>query len=623
MRKVYMVLGMCLLATSIAQAQVTSYNIDSIMIRENRIQSRYKDQNRNMQLITAEQIKALPVKSAAELLAYVAGVDLQQRGPAGTQADVSIQGSTFDDVLVLINGVKFTDPQTGHNMLNVPVSLTAIDHIEIVYGPAARIYGVDALAGAINIVTKMPVENIVDAQGYSSSSFKQDSSTKKTYYGWGAQATAAMVTKKNRTLFSIAHDESNGYRYNTAFNATRLFIQEHVALSKKSSLDAMGGYVNNGYGANSFYSVPYDLNAKETVQTGLASVGYTYHPNTKFTITPRISYKYAKDDYILVRENPSLYHNIHETNVIDGEVQSILELGMGVLGTGVEVRHEEIKSSKLGNHKRDNAGVYAEYKYNFTNKLNAGAGLYANYNSDYDLEVFPSVDAGYRFLPKWRLFVNGCTGERLPTFTDLYYSDPGNLGNPNLKPEHTTYGEGGVRFSEQYLSAQASYFYKYTTDFIDYTRSSLKDKWQAENFSSISTPGIMLQADYQLSKALKLAGKSDIALNGSYTYLDPTLKKSEGQISKYVVAALRNQFVASLRTVFANKFIFNFNARYQQRIDGNDYTLLDGRIGYRLKQWDLYADVNNILNTQYREISTVQLPGTWYTIGLKYNAAWK
>src|SRR5690606_12287921 len=115
--------------------------------------------------------------SVNELLSYVAGVDLRQRGPFGTQSDVSIDGSTFDQVLVLINGVKMSDPQTGHHLTNVPIPLSSIDHIEILRGPAARIYGVNALAGAINIITRVPAQTEVSAQVYTGSSFKTDTAT--------------------------------------------------------------------------------------------------------------------------------------------------------------------------------------------------------------------------------------------------------------------------------------------------------------------------------------------------------------------------------------------------------------------------------------------------------------
>ncbi|MBW7913509.1 MAG: TonB-dependent receptor plug domain-containing protein, partial [Taibaiella sp.] len=198
-----------------AVAQPLSGRLDSVVISGNRIEEAYGRENRNIEVLDSRQIRALPVKSTNELLSYVAGVDLRQRGPVGTQADVSIDGSTFDQVLVLINGVKMSDPQTGHHMLNIPIPIGAIERIEIVRCPAARTYGVNALAGAINIVTKTPVQDEVFAQAYAGSSLKQDTATGETYYGWGAQASAAIAGNKHSHILSVAHDEGSGFRYNT------------------------------------------------------------------------------------------------------------------------------------------------------------------------------------------------------------------------------------------------------------------------------------------------------------------------------------------------------------------------------------------------------------------------
>lgn len=604
------------------QTGTKANELDAVIIRENRIQGTYKNENKNVQIIDSRQISALPVKSVAELLSYVAGVDLQQRGPWGAQADVSIQGSTFDEVLVLINGVKISDPQTGHNMLNLPVPLASIDHVEVLYGPAARTYGVNALAGVINIITKIPTQPEVTAQVYTGSSFKKDTGNGNTYMGWGAQASAAINGKNQSHILSIAHDEVNGYRYNTAGDATRLFYQDQFILKDKSTIDAMAGYAYNSYGANGFYAAPGDKEAKETAQTALASVGYTFHPVKKLSITPRISYRYGKDDYLYIRQHPEKYHNIHETNVVTGEVQASLQTSHGVAGAGIEARNEAINSSNLGRHDRNNLGFSAEYKHYFSPRFNMSAGVYGNYNSDYGWELFPGIDAGYTFAKSWKAIANASTGERLPTYTDLYYAGPGNIGNPLLKPEHTAYGEAGIQTDKRFLFVRLTGFYRRTTDFIDWVRASASNPWQPQNFQSINTPGINLQAKWKLSQYLRLPEQYQFALNGSYTYLNPDVKATTDKMSKYTITSLRNQACLSLTSLLLRKVIVDVNGRYLQRINGNDYTLLDARVGYEWKQWRVYADVNNLLDTQYKEIGAVPLPGRWYTIGITYHAKW-
>ncbi len=616
----HLIIGLGLVGSSLSS--FAQQALDTVIIHENRIQASFGKQNRNMQVMDRKQIATLPVKSTAELLSYVAGADFRQRGPNGTQADISIDGSTFDQVLVLVNGVKMSDPQTGHHMMNLPIPISAIEQIEVLRGPAAMVYGVNALAGAINIVTRIPQQNEVSAQVYAGSNLQTDTASGDTYYGWGAQASASFAGKQQSHILSVAHDEGNGYRYNTAYKATRLFYQNRIVLNSKNSIDAMGAYIHNDFGANGYYAAPVDANSTETVQTAIGSIAYTLKPNNKLMIRPRVSYRYNNDDYIFVRQNPSLYHNIHETNVATGEVQSSYTMRKGTVGMGVEYRNEDINSTNLGKRNRNNTGIYAEYKHYFNDKLNAGLGVYANYNSVYGWQAFPGLDAGYRFLPKWKVFANASMGQRLPTYTDLYYKGPTNIGNASLQPEHAKYAEGGLQYNGSILFARAAYFYKNNTDFIDWVRATTLDPWQPQNFQSVNTNGISGQVTYQLSKHLALSDKYVINLQGNYTYLSPVIETPNNAISKYATEALRHQAIASVRSMLWNKLQLNANVRYLYRINANDYTLVDARVAYRIKQFNIYADVNNILDTKYREASVIQLPGRWYTVGVQFNTTY-
>lgn len=620
MNRIYLLMTAALATFSATAQSVTS--LDSVIIRENRITEPYARQNRNIEVLDSKQIKALPVKSVNELLSYVAGVDLRQRGPVGSQSDVSIDGSTFDQVLVLINGVKMSDPQTGHHVMNVPIPLSAIDHIEIVRGPAARTYGVNALAGAINIVTKNPVNNEVFAQAYAGSSFKTDTATGETYMGWGAQASASLAGKNHSHILSVAHDEGNGYRYNTAYSAYRLFYQNHITLNAKHDIDAMGGYINNDFGANAFYAAPGDKEATENVQTALGSIRYNYRPTDKITISPRVSYRYNNDDYIYIRQKPDVYHNIHETNVVTGELQGTVRFGKGTLGAGAEFRSEDIQSTNLGKRHRNNLGLFTEYKHYFNDQLNVCAGLYANKNSDYDWEVFPGLDIGLYVTKDIKLFANGTTGQRLPTYTDLYYKGPANIGNAQLKPEYSNYAEVGTQYAKGNALARVSYFYRRSTDFIDWVRVMPTDPWQPQNFQTINTQGVSVLTNYDLGNGLGLSENYDITLNANYTFLSPVIESPTGDYSKYAIEALRHQATLKVVSTLWKHVQVNAAYRYLYRINGNDYTLVDLRLGYTIKNILVYVDVNNLLDTQYKEVGAVPMPGRWMTIGARFNSLW-
>lgn len=604
-------------------AQSFSSTLDSVVIKEDRIEETYGRHNRNIQIIDQHQIKNLPVKTVNDLLSYVAGVDLRQRGPVGTQADVSIDGSTFDQVLVMVNGVKMTDPQTGHHMMNLPITIGIIDHIEVVRGPAARSYGVNALAGVINIITKQPLNDEAFVQAYAGSSFMQDTATGDTYLGWGVQASASLSSQQQVHTIGASTDEGNGYRYNTAYKGRRFFYNGNIKLNSRNQIDLMGGYVNNSFGANGYYASPVDAESEETVQTGIGSIKYTFKPNSKLTISPRVSYRYNKDDYIFIRQKPSVYHNIHSTNVLTGELQASYNLYRGIIGAGVTYRDEAISSNNLGDRERTNLGIFAEYKHYFSSRINASIGAYANKNSDYDWEVFPGADIGILFAPNWKFFANATMGQRLPTYTDLYYSGPTNIGNPLLKPEYANYAEGGLKYDNGNLFAQAAYFYRNTTDFIDWVRAVDTLPWQPQNYQSVNVHGATLQTRYHVGHILNLTNGNDVSLIGSYTYLSPTVEVPGNNISKYTINALRHQAIAKVNTIWLGHIQANAAYRYLYRINGNDYTLLDARLGYALNDFLFYADVNNILDTRYREAGAVQLPGRWVSFGIRFNPVWK
>ncbi|MFT4060785.1 MAG: TonB-dependent receptor [Edaphocola sp.] len=599
--------------------------LGEITVQENRIQIPFAKQNRNIAILDQSLIRTLPVKSVNELLAYVAGVDVRQRGPWGTQADMGIDGGTFDQTLVLINGVKISDPQTGHNMMNMPLPLDAIERIEVLRGPAARIYGVNALNGAVNIITKKPAKTGITTNIYGGSNFHRDTDDHKLYAGYGLQLSASIVGDREQHLLSLSREQASGYRYNTAFANNKAYYQNNLELGNNNSLQMMGGIVHNDFGANAFYAAPGDKEANETLQTGLAAISANLKINPYWTLKPRVSYRYNHDDYIYTRLNPDAYHNRHETHVADAELNNVFATDIGDFGAGVEVRAEWIRSSNLGNWQRSNYGFFGEYSFNKVKDLLVNIGAYANYNSVFGWRVMPGIDAGYRIIGGLRLFANAGTGQRLPTYTDWYYQGPLNVGNPLLKPEYSYNAEGGIKYGTVNLNASASYFYRRTDGFIDWVKDTVTDPWQPQNFQQINTQGVSLNVDYRWRS--NDGPKADVAIIAGlgYTFLSPKISNpnatdSVQPISRYALENLRHQLVARLNVEFLQKLNITLAARHVERVTYAAYTLVDARISYTLRRFSVYADVSNIGNVSYIETGAVPLPGRWATVGFKW--AW-
>ena len=133
--------------------QIKGYELDEVVFTAGRTPIEAQQAARIVTVITKSEIERAPAQNLNDLLRYIAGVDIRQRGPLGAQADISIRGGTFDQTLILLNGGNITDPQTGHHNLDLPIDVESIERIEILQGPSAKSFGPNAFNGAINIIT--------------------------------------------------------------------------------------------------------------------------------------------------------------------------------------------------------------------------------------------------------------------------------------------------------------------------------------------------------------------------------------------------------------------------------------------------------------------------------------
>lgn len=600
-----------------------NYLYQDALIEGVRIKIPFKEQNRNIEIIDKATIQQLPVRSVNELLSYITGIDVRQRGVNGAQADIGIDGGSFDQTLVLVNGIKMTDPQTGHNTMNIPIPLIAIERIEVLKGAAARIYGINAMMGVINIVTKTTSENAIHLQSYSGSSLHTDDSTNKTFINYGAAAAFNFTKNKFSQLLSLSHDAGNGYRYNTAYKNSKIYYHNQYQ-NNKLKLTTTTGYINNDFGANSFYAAPADANASENVQVFIAGIFGDIKMNNNWKIEPNIQYRYAKDDYIFIRQNPSAYHNIHETNIADVSLNSSYSSRFGVLGLGLNSRMELINSNNLGKNNRNNTGMFVEYRFKTQKPFDITIGAFGNYNNVFGFNIYPGIDFGYDILPTFRLYANIGSGQRLPTFTDLHYKGPANIGNEYLQPEWATTYELGAKYQHKHTFATIAMFYRNGKDFIDWTRTDTTQPWMPQNYYRVSTVGFnsYIRQHFQLHP--NVVGNVYLG----YTYLYPKLHNNDKNIiSHYVINSLQHQFVTRLQMNLIQRFDLSITNRLLHRLNSNNipthsvqqYNLSDLRLAYRWNSFNFYLDCTNLFDIRYIENGVVPMPGRWFTFGIKWH----
>jgi vitamin B12 transporter len=581
-------------------------DLGQIIIMENRLEVPFSKISRNISVIHKKAIETTPARSIQELLAFTPGVDVRQRGVSGVQANIGIRGGSFEQTLMLLNGIRLTDPQTGHHMMNIPVPLQSIQRIEVLKGPGSRIFGQNAFAGAINIVTELPETPSLNIQGFGGD------------FGMrGGHLITALPIGKYRQTLSISHDASDGHWYNSDFKVSNIFYESGFDLNENNELNTMIGFSDRTFGANGFYTNAFP-DQWESIQTYLSSLSHTYRNNNTY-IQTRGYWRRNVDEFRLRRNEPEFFTNNHISDVLALEVNGSYTSSIGTTGIGLETREENISSSNLGDRSRNFFGLFAEHRIEFWDKFDARAGVYSNYYNEYGWKHFPGGEVGFQLNNANRLYSNFGASFRIPSFTELYYQDPSNTSNPNLLPEEAWNYELGWKLSQNKFRAELVYFYRYTENLIDYTRapSNLEinpNPWTPGNVSQVTFRGVESSMFYSLNWGSKNAQVKDFSL--SYNYIDADLVQIEGIESRNVLNSLRHQVIGGINAEFFEKLELNVKARYIERLTLDPYFLLDSRIDYnRLKKVGFFVEVSNLTNAEYVEAGFVQMPGRWAKAG--------
>lgn len=607
----------------------------------------------NVSLITREMIQQLPVQNINELLSHIAGVDIRQRGVAGVQADIGIRGSSFDQVLVLIDGVRMSDPQTGHHQMNLPIPLNAIKYIEVIKGGAAHKYGLNALAGVVNIVTVLGDNGLTkprstDLGGNSSSrkspqievdvflgsmagKLKNTDGTnvddEERYNQIGARFFAAGVRGNWKYWLGSETQKGNGYRLNTEY----LGIRNTAGLSYNKGrhhINVLGGTINNQFGASYFYAAPRDTFAQEEVNTQFLQGKYQFEVGKKGELELQLSSRWNYDHFVFREYNPKYYQNFHSSRVDMQRLQYSHELIQdGRLGLGIDLRQESLTSTNLGDpnsdfqRSRNFSGAFVNYTQLLFDRLTINGGLYALASNSMKNKVYPGFEMNYQLWKGWNIYGNYGLGQRLPTFTDLYYRDPVNQSNPNLRSEFSESYEMGIKISGGGYFWGLSYFQRNVFEMIDWVRPDITSKWMPVNQNNTRYSGVEGQVSW----------KNAFWINGldfawSYCLLNGNMAIDSGLISKSALNYLGDHTNFRLNYQLGKKVAIGLNYRYFERVNSTwsnnnsgkaGYGILDAKLKYTLmKNVSVYVNGMNLLNTQYREIFSVPLAPRWVQMGV-------
>ncbi|MCR5821022.1 MAG: TonB-dependent receptor [Bacteroidaceae bacterium] len=627
---------------------------------------------RMVSVITRSDIERAAAQSVNDLLKLATGVDVRQRGGFGIQTDISINGGTFDQITILLNGVNISNPHTGHLAADFPVSMADIERIEVLEGAASRVYGASAFGGAINIVTKKAAEDKFPTSGTEGSvetaadsmrthsPFSLEAGMHGGSYGTaGADMRLALSSGRRQPshLFSSlsgSYLRSDGANANSDFYRSNLFYYGGWE-SKAVDLHAQAGWSHKRYGANTFYSAAYpnqwEGNDRIIVSAGASTKGRVH-------FTPEVYWHRTYDHFQLIR-NTATGENFHRTDVFGVRLGMDFQWVAGRTAFAAELRPENIYSTNLGqpidslsshpkipgqdgavytkNDSRTNVSVSVEHNV-LLGAFTASVGLLANYNSYLGdgLHLYPGVDLSFRPARGWKLFASYNKGFRLPTFTDLYYKSPTIMGNRNLKAEESHSFQIGAssvfNFEPFVFRSSVKGFYNRGYRMIDWVMYDASDVYHSVNFD-LDNMGISADVRLDMNEGIGL-GKVLKTLSVGYAYM---YQKRHDDVSvyksNYAMEYLRHQLNASLEHHIWSRLSANWTLRWRERegsylkyqdavstgelVAYSPYTTLDLKVQWVDARYQLWIEGTNLFNREYYDLGNIPQPGLMVLAGFR------
>lgn len=539
--------------------------------------------DRDINVLTVPEAQRPLYDSWFDILQVDPAVDLQVRAPGGFMADLSIRGATFGQTLILLNGLRMNDVQSGHFNLDLPVPFEMVTTMEVLKGSGSTLYGSDAIGGVVNVITQ-PIERPELRLLGGAGNFGVNEEHAIASFGgvWWREEMAG------------ARDFSSGFIPDRDYR--------NLALSSLSTLQSRLGatsllfaYSDRPFGADQFYG---NYPSWERVKTWFASAHQNFGDKTEASV----AFRRHTDLYVLFRDDPQIYTNRHREESWQGDLRRHDGLPLhAVISYGVEGLAESINSTNLGAHSRARGSGYIFYDLRSIRRYSVSAGIREEVYGAHAVATSPSLGGAAWLSSRFKLRASASRAFRLPSFTDLYYSDPSNQGNPNLKPESATSYEVGV---DAYLMpnfhVSATVFQRRDTNLIDYVEPPGGTIFTATNFDKLHFTGGEASAVYE-----PRAGQH---LSVSLSVLHGLNATPEIQASRYLFNYPVQSAVVEWRGNLGKNMIARTRIGVVDRIERNPYAVWDASASYASGRVRPFLQLTNITSTVYQDLPGIALP---------------
>ncbi len=540
--------------------------------------------DRSVSVFSLGEDEKLVSNSVVDFLKLDPSLDLRQRGPNNIQGDLSIRGSTFGQTLVLVDGLRMNDVQTGHHNMDLPVAIESLERIEVLKGSGSALYGSDAVGGVVNFVSRTP-----------------EASEVRLRLGAGNHGTnqqrgiVSLVKGRFAEQLTFSRDFSSGFIENRDYRHLSVTSRTHIQ-TKLGATSVLLSHSDRPFGAEQYYG---DFNSWERTKGWFGSARQDLGDQTNVYF----SFRRHTDEFVLFRDRPQIFTNRHSVESFQAGVRRWEPLGSyGRLHFGLEGLHDAIDSNNLGRHTRNRGAGYAAAEMRALNRLSLTLGGRLELYSSAETEFSPTAAVGVWLTPRVKLRGSVSRAFRLPTFTDLYYHDPANRGSPDLRPESAWSYEGGVDYNAGgKLRTEFTVFHRREKDGIDFVRLTPDDLWRATNFQRLNFTG--LEAGW----TTVLARRHRLDLR--YTFLNGAQDLIPGHASRYVFNYPRHAGVVNWQAALPWGLMARSRVSVLQRFRRDAYGLLDVYLARAKGKIHPFVQLTNIGDTSYEEIPGVVMPG--------------
>jgi iron complex outermembrane receptor protein len=594
MKKISIIIITLILVINSRAEDIKLHVSEPIIVSASRLPFPISYIGKTVSIITSEDIKQSKAFSLQEILNKFSSIDIQERCKNGIQADLSLRGSTFQQVLILIDGVKVNDIQTAHHNLDIPIPLELIDHIEIVHGSGSSIYGADAFGGIINIITK--------------NNYNKTLSANFSYGQFNSYDTNLSLSSSSKSLSFISSSQinsSDGFTYGRDYKSLNFANKLSTNLfSGKLNFTAAFGFKN--FGAYDFYTPGKNFPSYEKTKTLFLSSSFTKDLKNNLTFSHNLSYRHHYDNFILDRQNISRYQNITTNNIFS----SNFSLSTNNAVVGFEIGSEKLNSTKMNEHYAIKAALFSEYNKFLFKNLFLNLSTRIDWHKIYKWFFSPSFSTSYILSDNNNIKLSISRAFRAPSYTELYYADPVNVGNPNLRPETALSYE--LAFNSRIFknsSFSFAIFRRSEKNVIDWVKNSSDGKWYAENINKISLNGIESIFDIKIKSIFLSFSNTLISANQQNDLLN----------LKYGLKFPKLHSALTLTYIKDNLFSTNIKFTLKDRSNQNSYFLTDVNINFYIKSITIYLKCYNVFDTSYQDIVGIAMPGRWIFAGVSLN----